>query len=117
MPGLRRLGLRWCALADHDVTRRKLGLAQRLAEIACARAKQRSRLRPLRPHPDRRTVADQGDQRMHGTGGLDVEREARAPDALGGFDFIAAAVARDLELRHRSALRRREWNLEIPARR
>ena len=53
---------------------------------------------------------------MHGTGRLDVEREARLPGPLRRLDALAAAVARNLELRHRRALRRRERNFEIPAR-
>ena len=54
---------------------------------------------------------------MDRTGGLDVEREPRPPNPLGGLDFAAAAVARNLELRHRGSLRRRERDFEIPARR
>ena len=74
-------------------------------------------LRPLRPHPHRGLVADQRHQRVHRTGRLDVEREARAPDArrCSGLDLVAA-VARNLELRHRRALRRGEGNFETPAR-
>ena len=59
-------------------------------------------------------VAVQRNQRVHGAGRLDIEREPRAPDALGGIGGFIAAVARDLELRHRGALRRRERNFEIP---
>ena len=43
------------------------------------------RRRPLRPHPHESLVAVQRDQRMHGAGRLDVEREARPPDLLGGI--------------------------------
>ena len=53
---------------------------------------------------------------MNRTGRLDVERKPRPPHPLGGLDLLAAAVARNLELRHRRALRRRERNFEIPAR-
>ena len=54
---------------------------------------------------------------MDRTGGLDVEREPRPPDPLCRLDLAAAAIARNLELRHRRSLRRRKRNFEIPSRR
>ncbi len=53
---------------------------------------------------------------MNRAGRLDVEREPRPPGPLGRFGFVAGPVTRNLELRHRRSLRRRERNFEIPAR-
>ncbi len=116
MPSLGRRWLRRRAVADHDVAGLKLGRAERLAKLVGPCAQLRRGRGPLRPHPHRGALAAEGDQRMHGAGRLDIERETRLPDPLRGFVVAAATVARDLELRHRGALRGRERDLEIPAR-
>ena len=53
---------------------------------------------------------------MHRSDRLDVERETRAPHRLARVRRRAMTVARDLELGHGRALRRRERHLEMPAR-
>ena len=117
MPGRRRRGWRGRAIADHDIAGLKLGLAQGLAELRGTGAQLRRGGRPLRPHPHRRALAAQRDQRMDRSGGLDVERESCPPDPLGCRDLAAAAVARDFELRNGRSLRRRKRNFKTPARR
>ena len=92
-------------------------LLERLAELRGAGAQLRRGRRPLRPHPHRCAFAAERDQRVNRARRLDIEREPRAPDPLCRLDFAAAAVSRDLELRHRRSLRRRKWNFEIPSRR
>ena len=82
----------------------------------CAGAQLRRGRRPFRPDPHRGLFAGERHQRVNRTGRLDVERKPRPPHPLGRLDFLAAAVAGNLELRHRRALRRRERNFEIPAR-
>ena len=52
---------------------------------------------------------------MHRTGGLDVERKPRPPNPFCALDLVAAAIARDFELRQRRSLRRRKRNFEIPS--
>ena len=105
-PARRRRRLRRFAVADHDIAGLKFGAAQCLAQLRRAGAQLRRGRRPFRPHPHRGLLADKRNQCVNRTGRLDVERETRPPYPLGGLDLVAAAIARNLELRHRGALRR-----------
>src|SRR5215210_7354314 len=104
------------AFANDDIARLQFGLAERLAKLRGAGAQLRRCRRPLRPDSHRRPLATKRYHCMNRPCGLDVEREPCAPNPCCGFDFIAATVARNLELRHGCALRGRKWNFEIPAR-
>ena len=117
MSGGRRRGLRGRTIADHDVAGLKLGLAQRLAEAACAGAQLRRGHGAFRPDSHRRPLAAERYQRVDRTGRLDIEREPRPPNPSCRIDFAAAAVARYLQLRHRGSLQRRKRDFEIPSRR
>src|SRR4029453_1236477 len=106
MPGTRGgLGLRRRAIADYDIAGLQFGAAERLAELWHSGPELLRRRPAFPPQPRRGLVARQRYQRVNRPGRLDVEREAGAPDPLGGLDLLVAAVARNLELRHRRALR------------
>src|ERR1700730_9611621 len=117
MSGARRGGVWRRAIPYHDVAGLKLGLAERLAQLRSPRAQLRCGRRPLRPYPHRCPLAAERYQSMDRTGRLDVEREPGSPNPLCRLGLVAAAaMARNLELRHRGPLRRRKRNFEIPAR-
>src|SRR5260370_2211701 len=115
MPGARRRGVWRRAIPYHDIAGLKLGLAERLAQLRSTRAQLRGCRRPLRPYPHRCPLAAERYQRMDRTGRLDVEREPGSPNPLGRLGLVAAPpLARDLDLRHRWSLPRRQRNFEIP---
>ncbi len=109
--------LRRRAIADHDVSRLQLRLAQGAAELDGVLAQPHRRGGTFGPHPHRGRLSAQRDDRMHRARGLHIQGKSRAPDLMRPrCRGLAAAVARNLELRHRRALRRGERNLEVPAR-
>ena len=118
MPGAGRRGLRRRAVADHDVAGLQLGAAQRLAQFAGAGAQLLPRS-PAAPPTSAPRSCRRSARPAHARDrpARRRARTARARPAWRPRRLVAAAVARNLELRHRRALRRHERNLEIPARR
>ena len=118
MPGTGRCGLRRRAVANHDIAGPKFGLAQRLAQLRRHRRAIAPRSPGAPPTSAPRSCSPVSDtSAWTGPAGSTSSENRARHTRLAASTSSLAAVARNLELRHRRALRRDERNLEIPARR